>query len=119
MSSGKPPPDETLPRGSLVDDSEESSIRRRISDCRPRSRSSAAPLPAWRLEQVPSEAGLVLMDLKHAGNEGLEATRRLKSNPTAAVIILTLHDNPEYRARRGGAGRWLCPRRSWGCNCCR
>jgi DNA-binding NarL/FixJ family response regulator len=30
---------------------------------------------------------------------GLDATREIKSDPNAPrVIILTLHDNPEYRA---------------------
>lgn len=52
------------------------------------------------LEQVgPLHPHLVLMDLAMEGMNGLEATRRLKAqeNPPR-VIILTLHDNPEYRA---------------------
>lgn len=46
---------------------------------------------------------LVLMDLAMNGMNGLEATRRLKAcaNPPC-VIILTLHDNPEYRAAAMG-----------------
>jgi DNA-binding NarL/FixJ family response regulator len=52
------------------------------------------------LEQVPVlKPDLVLMDLTMPGMNGLEATRELKSQPDGPrVIILTLHDNPEYRA---------------------
>jgi DNA-binding NarL/FixJ family response regulator len=42
---------------------------------------------------------LVLMDLAMHGMSGLEATRHLKAQPDAPrVIVLTLHDNLEYRA---------------------
>jgi DNA-binding NarL/FixJ family response regulator len=52
------------------------------------------------LEQVPVlKPDLVVMDLTMPEMNGLEATRRLKSQPDGPrVIILTLHDNPEYRA---------------------
>src|SRR5207244_5806865 len=52
------------------------------------------------LEQVPLlKPDLVLMDLTMPGMNGLEATRRLKARPDGPrVILLTLHDNPEYRA---------------------
>jgi CheY-like chemotaxis protein len=52
------------------------------------------------LEQVPVlKPDLVLMDLNMPEMNGLEATRQLKSQPDGPrVIILTLHDNPEYRA---------------------
>jgi len=52
------------------------------------------------LEQVPVlKPDLVLMDLNMPEMNGLEATRRLKSQADGPrVIILTLHDNPEYRA---------------------
>jgi two-component system response regulator DegU len=52
------------------------------------------------LEQVARlRPHLVLMDLSMPEMSGLEATRHLKSQPNAPlVVILTLHDTPEYRA---------------------
>lgn len=42
---------------------------------------------------------LVLMDLAMPGIGGIEATRRIKQLPQPpCVVILTLYDNPEYRA---------------------
>lgn len=44
-------------------------------------------------------AELVLMDLAMPEMAGLEATRRLKAGPKPPrVIVLTLFDDPEYRA---------------------
>jgi DNA-binding NarL/FixJ family response regulator len=41
---------------------------------------------------------LILMDLALPGLNGLETTRKLKAKPDAPrVVILTLHDNYEYR----------------------
>lgn len=52
------------------------------------------------LEQVArSKPDLVLMDLAMPEMNGLAATHQIKALPDAPhVIILTLHDNPEYRA---------------------
>jgi DNA-binding NarL/FixJ family response regulator len=52
------------------------------------------------IEQVSLvKPDLILMDLAMPGINGLETTRRLKAEPGAPrIIILTLHDNPEYRA---------------------
>jgi CheY-like chemotaxis protein len=52
------------------------------------------------LEKVPElKPDLVLMDLTMPEMNGLEATREIKSQPDGPrVIILTLHDIPEYRA---------------------
>lgn len=42
---------------------------------------------------------LIIMDLAMPTINGLEATRSIKAQPNAPrVIILTLHDNPEYRS---------------------
>jgi len=48
---------------------------------------------------------LVLMDWAMPEMTGLEAARRLKAQPGAPrVVILTLHDNPKYRAAAQAAG---------------
>ncbi len=57
------------------------------------------------LEQVAAlRPDLVLMDIAMPGLNGLEATQQIKAQPNApAVIILTLHDNPEYRRAAANA----------------
>jgi two-component system, chemotaxis family, chemotaxis protein CheY len=48
---------------------------------------------------------LVLMDLAMPGMTGLEATRSIKAGDSAPqVIILTLHDNAEYRQATAAVG---------------
>jgi len=42
---------------------------------------------------------LILMDVAMPEMNGLEATRRIKAQPGAPyIVILTMHDDPEYRA---------------------
>jgi DNA-binding NarL/FixJ family response regulator len=53
---------------------------------------------------------LVFMDIQLPGVSGLEVTRQLKARyPHAHVIILTAHDDEEYReaARHAGGDRFL------------
>lgn len=51
------------------------------------------------------EPQLVLMDLGLPGINGIEATRRIKSQSGAPrVFMLTTHDAPEYRASAAEAG---------------
>lgn len=48
---------------------------------------------------------VILMDLAMPGMDGLVATRQLKAIPgTPRVIVLTLHDTPDYRAAAAAAG---------------
>jgi DNA-binding NarL/FixJ family response regulator len=48
---------------------------------------------------------LVLMDLTMPGMGGFEATCRLKNQKVSPrVVILTLHDTPEYRSRARAKG---------------
>ena len=58
------------------------------------------------LEQVTQlQPDLVLMDVPMPNMNGLEATRHIKAQPGAPrVVILTLHDAPEYRAAAEAVG---------------
>lgn len=53
-----------------------------------------------------SQPDLVIVDLAMPGMGGLEVTRLVKSQftPPPQVIILTLHDNEEYRSASEAAG---------------
>lgn len=53
---------------------------------------------------------LILLDIRMAGGDGLDALQSLKRDlPSAAVIMLTTYDNPTYMARAvaGGAAGYL------------
>ena len=53
---------------------------------------------------------LILLDIRMAGGDGLEALEKLKTLlPQTAVVMLTTYDNPTYMARAvaGGAAGYL------------
>ncbi len=53
---------------------------------------------------------LILLDIRMAGGDGLDALQALKQeHPRAAVVMLTTYDNPTYMARAvaGGAAGYL------------
>ena len=53
---------------------------------------------------------IVLLDIRMAGGDGLEALSKIKSElPRTAVVMLTTYDNPTYLARAvaGGAAGYL------------
>jgi DNA-binding NarL/FixJ family response regulator len=57
-----------------------------------------------------SRPDLVLLDIRRLGFDGFEAMRRLREvSPAAKVIVLTMHDEPEYvaEALRLGASGYL------------
>jgi DNA-binding NarL/FixJ family response regulator len=58
------------------------------------------------LEQAAAlRPDLVLMDISLPGMSGIEATHRVKQTPGAPpVIIVTMHDEPEYREAALAAG---------------
>jgi DNA-binding NarL/FixJ family response regulator len=48
---------------------------------------------------------LVLMDVAMADLNGLEVTRQIKAGPVSPrIVIVTLHDTPEYRMAAQAAG---------------
>lgn len=54
---------------------------------------------------VRLQPDLVLMDISMTGMNGLETTRRVKVQaPHTRVVMLTLHDNAEYRAAAADVG---------------
>ena len=61
---------------------------------------------AQALEQVAQlQPDLVLIDVAMPGMSGLDATRLIKGQPNPPrVVILTFHDNAEYRAVAQSAG---------------
>ena len=48
---------------------------------------------------------VVLMDIGLPGMDGIQATRRIKETaPQAQVVVLTMHEGPEYEAAAAAAG---------------
>jgi len=66
--------------------------------------------PALLDAAAKSKPDLVLLDIRRPGFDGLEAMRRLREVSRATkVIVLTLHDEPEYvaEALRAGASGYV------------
>lgn len=59
---------------------------------------------------------VVLMDISMPGITGIESTRRIKNElPMTRVVILTIHENPEYRIDAAAAGAsTFIPKRKMG-----
>ena len=59
---------------------------------------------------------IVLMDIAMPGINGIESTQRIKKElPMTQVVILTIHENPEYRADALAAGAsTFIPKRKMG-----
>jgi two-component system invasion response regulator UvrY len=48
---------------------------------------------------------VILMDIGLPGINGIEATRKIKSfDPEVAIVMVTIHDSPEYRVDADAAG---------------
>lgn len=63
-----------------------------------------------RLNAAGTPPHIVLLDIRMAGGDGLDALQRLKAEfPSVAVVMLTTYDNPTYMARAvaGGAAGYL------------
>ncbi len=59
---------------------------------------------------------LVLLDFRLPGLNGLETARQLQAlDPAPAIVIVTGHDDPEYReaARREGLAGWIAKMDLW------
>lgn len=65
---------------------------------------------ARELQGAGTPPGLILLDIRMAGGDGLDALETLKQeHPSTAVVMLTTYDNPTYMARAiaGGAAGYL------------
>jgi DNA-binding NarL/FixJ family response regulator len=63
-----------------------------------------------RLSIAGTPPRIVLLDIRMAGGDGLDALQALKEEfPTVSVVMLTTYDNPTYMARAvaGGAAGYL------------
>ncbi len=60
---------------------------------------------ATALQQVPELApDVVIMDIELPGCDGIAVTQALREITGLAIVILSMHDDPETRARATAAG---------------
>lgn len=82
-----------------------------LPHCRPAQARSAERALALVQKEQPQA---VLMDISLPGISGIEATRRIKATaPGVPVVVLTIHESPEYRddAISAGADAYVLKRR--------
>jgi len=81
-----------------------------LPNCQYQEASSAEEALALVQARPPT---VVLMDIQLPGMNGVEATRRLKQiAPRTHVVIMTIHEDPEYQAdaRAAGASAYVLKR---------
>ena len=94
----------------IVDDTLTAQCLQRLLECEFPGVEIVANGQGWRNAVATSKPDLILLDLKTPGFNGFDVTRQLRDmSPTTKVIVVTIHDEPEYVAEafRAGASGYL------------